>query len=287
MTRLVSFRHDGKDHFGCATDDGVVDLGARLDGQYRSLRHLIDADGLEDARRACVGADIDFSLNDVALLPPVLSPDKILCVGVNYQNRNAEYKDGSDLPKYPSLFMRTAGSLVGHDTPIIRPPESEQFDYEGEIVIVVGKPGRRIPANKAHDHIFGLTLMNEGSVRDWLRHGKFNVTQGKNFDRSGAVGPWIVPIDEAGPTDGLELVTTVNGEERQHGFTADLMFPFGRIIEYISTFTMLLPGDIIATGTPPGAGVRFDPPRYLVPGDTVEVYSPTIGRLSNIVEDEN
>ncbi len=286
MTRLVSFRHNDTNRFGCATDQGIVDLSTRLDGRYRSIRHMIEADGLEEVRRECAIAEADLSLEDVTFLPPVPAPEKILCVGVNYQNRNAEYKDGSSLPKYPSLFMRTPGSFVGHDAPIVRPPESDQFDYEGEIVIVIGKPGRRIPAKRADDHIFGLTLMNEGSVRDWLRHGKFNVTQGKNFDRSGSIGPWIVPRDEIGPTDELEIVTTVNGEGRQHGFTADLMFPFGRIVEYISTFTTLQPGDIIATGTPPGAGARFDPPRYLVPGDRVDVHSPAIGRLSNIVEDE-
>lgn len=218
--------------------------------------------------------------------PPFPRPGKILCVGVNYPERNAEYKDGSDAPKYPSLFVRFPNSFVGDGEPILRPPESTQFDYEGEIVIVVGKAGRRIPEARAREHIFGLTLMNEGSVRDWLRHGKFNVTQGKNFDRSGAIGPHIVSLDEAGPLDALEIVTRVNGEERQRGNTGTLMFPFARIVNYVSTFTTLEPGDLIATGTPPGAGARFDPPRWLVPGDVVEVSSPTIGTLRNVVQDE-
>ncbi len=218
--------------------------------------------------------------------PPFARPGKIICVGVNYPDRNAEYKDGSEAPKYPSLFVRFASSFVGHNQPIIRPPESVQYDYEGEIVLVIGKPGRRISETTALDYVFGITLMNEGSVRDWLRHGKFNVTQGKNFDRSGSIGPCIVTREAAGDLNNLELVTRVNGEERQRGNTGTLMFPFARIISYISTFTTLEPGDLIATGTPPGAGARFDPPKWLVPGDVVEVECPAIGILRNTVADE-
>ena len=218
--------------------------------------------------------------------PPFARHGKIICVGVNYPERNAEYKDGSDVPKYPSLFVRFPGSFVGHDQPIIRPPESTQFDYEGEIVLVIGKPGRRISEANALEHVFGVTLMNEGSVRDWLRHGKFNVTQGKNFDRSGSIGPCIVSRDAAGDLGNLDLVTRVNGDERQRGNTGTLMFPFSRIINYISTFTTLEPGDLIATGTPPGAGARFDPPKWLKPGDIVEIECPAIGILRNVVADE-
>jgi 2-keto-4-pentenoate hydratase/2-oxohepta-3-ene-1,7-dioic acid hydratase in catechol pathway len=223
----------------------------------------------------------------VEALPPCPLPlGKILCVGVNYPERNAEYKDGSDAPKYPSLFVRFPGSFVGHGQSILRPRESQQFDYEGEIVLVMGKRGRRITEADAHDHVFGLTLMNEGSVRDWLRHGKFNVTQGKNFDASGAIGPVIVTRDSVGALDQLTIETRVNGEVRQQGHTGTLMFPFARIISYISTFTTLEPGDIIATGTPPGAGARFDPPKWLVPGDRVEVSCSAIGTLSNTVADD-
>ena len=228
----------------------------------------------------------DGQASAVSLLPPLAKPGKIICVGVNYPERNAEYKDGSEAPKYPSLFVRFPGSLVGHGAPILRPPESVQFDYEGEIVIVVGKGGRRIAEKDAHQHIFGLTLMNEGSVRDWLRHGKFNVTQGKNFERSGSVGPWIVPMSPAIDLADLTIVTRVNGEERQRGNTGTLMFSFARIVSYISTFTSLEPGDLIATGTPPGAGARFDPPMWLKPGDVVDISCDGIGTLSNTVEDD-
>jgi 2-keto-4-pentenoate hydratase/2-oxohepta-3-ene-1,7-dioic acid hydratase in catechol pathway len=216
----------------------------------------------------------------------LLQPGKIICVGVNYPERNAEYKDGSDTPKYPSLFVRFPSSFVGHGQPLVRPLESTQFDYEGEIVIVVGKRGRRISEARARDHIFGLTLMNEGSVRDWIRHGKFNVTQGKNFERSGSIGPWIVPLTPSLNVNDLTVVTRVNDEERQRGNTGTLMFSFARILAYISTFTTLEPGDLIATGTPPGAGGRFDPPKWLKAGDVVEVSCDGIGTLSNTVVDE-
>jgi len=218
--------------------------------------------------------------------PPLALHGKIFCIGVNYGDRNAEYKDGSDQPKYPSVFMRTPGSLVGDGENILRPPESEQLDYEGEIVVVIGKRGRRIPRESAHAHIGGLTCGNEGSVRDWMRHGKFNVTQGKNFERSGAIGPILVTADEFKCFDDLRVTTRVNGEVRQDDTTANLIFPFDCLIAYISTFAELAPGDIIFTGTPTGAGARFDPPRYLRAGDVVEVEVGGIGVLRNTVADE-
>jgi len=217
---------------------------------------------------------------------PVALHGKIFCIGVNYGDRNAEYKDGSDQPKYPSVFMRTPGSLVGDGEKILRPPESEQLDYEGEIVLVIGKRGRRIPRESAHAHIGGLTCGNEGSVRDWMRHGKFNVTQGKNFERSGAIGPALVTADEFTRFDDLRVTTRVNGEVRQDDTTANLIFPFDYLISYISTFSELQPGDVIFTGTPVGAGARFDPPRYLRAGDVVEVEVGGVGVLRNTVADE-
>ena len=153
-------------------------------------------------------------------------------------------------------------------------------------MLVVGKPGRRIPRDRVWDHIAGLTLMNEGSVRDWLRHARFNVTQGKNFERSGSLGPWMVTTDELGGRDALHLTTTVNGEVRQDDTTANLLFPFDYLVSYLSTFMRLQPGDVIATGTPTGAGARFDPPRYLRAGDLVTVTVPEIGSLANAVRDE-
>jgi 5-carboxymethyl-2-hydroxymuconate isomerase len=253
---------------------------------FPTLRDLLPAHATEKAESISRTTPPDYSLDDIIFLPPIPNPEKIICVGVNYANRNAEYKDNSELPKYPSIFTRTPGSLVGHRSKIIRPLESSQLDYEGEIVIVIGAPGRRIPEGRARQHIAGLTIMNEGSVRDWLRHGKFNVTQGKNFEASGSIGPWIVTADEFSSFDNLQITTRVNGEIRQNDTTANLIFHFPYLLRYLSTFTLLKPGDIIATGTPTGAGVRFDPPRYLKPGDTVEVEVSGIGKLINVVADE-
>jgi len=283
--RLLSFRAQGRDRYGSVTDGGVVDLSARLP-QVPTLRALLERGTLDEAARIAARAGVDFATDEIEFLPPVPVPGKIFCIGVNYPERNEEYRDGSERPKYPSVFMRTPESLVGHGQTILRPPESEQLDYEGEIVLVIGKPGRRIAPEAALDHVAGLSLMNEGSVRDWLRHAKFNVTQGKNFERSGSSGPWIVTADELPPGRALQLTTRVNGELRQDDTTANLIFPFDRLISYLSTFAPLKPGDIIATGTPTGAGARFDPPKYLRAGDVVTVSAAGIGTLENRIEDE-
>jgi len=228
----------------------------------------------------------DYALSDIEYLPTIPNPEKIICIGVNYANRNAEYKDNSKDPDYPSVFMRTRESLVGHQQLILDPPESDQLDYEGEIVLIIGKEGRRISEEDAHLHVAGTTIMNEGSIRDYLRHSKFNVTQGKNFANSGALGPWLVSSDELDPFGELQVITRVNGEERQNDVTSNLMFGFRYLVSYLSTFYHLRPGDIIATGTPNGAGARFDPPRYLKPQDRIEVEVPGIGILHNSVARE-
>jgi 2-keto-4-pentenoate hydratase/2-oxohepta-3-ene-1,7-dioic acid hydratase in catechol pathway len=282
--RFASWIQDGRAVFGIArADDALVALPSDAG---RDTAYWLMPKGIAEASAISRQSTPTAKLSGIQLLPPIARPGKILCVGVNYPDRNAEYKDGSGAPPYPSLFVRFPGSLVGHGEPLIRPKVSEQFDYEGEIVIVIGTAGRRIPQAQAPAHIAGLTLMNEGSVRDWLRHGKFNVTQGKNFDRSGSVGPWITTLDDTGPLDNLEITTQVNGEERQRGNTGTLAFPFARIVEYVSTFATLEPGDMIATGTPTGAGARFDPPKWLRAGDVVEVSSPMLGTLRNVVTDE-
>jgi 2-keto-4-pentenoate hydratase/2-oxohepta-3-ene-1,7-dioic acid hydratase in catechol pathway len=205
---------------------------------------------------------------------------------VNYPDRNAEYKDGQDAPKYPSMFMRTPRSFVGHDTPLVRPRVSAQLDYEGEVVLVIGKAGRHIPESAALDYIAAVSLCNEGTIRDWVRHAKFNVTQGKNFDSTGSLGPWLAPYGNEAQIADIRLTTRVNGELRQDDRTSRLIFGFRYLINYISTFTTLMPGDVIVTGTPTGAGARFDPPRYLKPGDVIEVEAEGIGTLRNGVIDE-
>jgi 2-keto-4-pentenoate hydratase/2-oxohepta-3-ene-1,7-dioic acid hydratase in catechol pathway len=284
--RLVSYLVEGEPRYGAAVDGGVVDLTKRIGRDFSDVKALIAANALDDAREAVAGQKPDYALKDLDVIPPILAPEKLWCIGVNYAERNAEYKDNSDLPKYPSLFVRNASSVVGSGQPIEKPNLSEQLDYEGELVIVIGKGGRHISREQAWSHIFGMTLCNEGTVRDWLHHGKFNVTQGKNFDRSGSIGPWIVTSDECDPRGPHDIVTRVNGEVRQSDSTERLMFPFDFLIAYLSTFATLKPGDMIATGTPTGAGARFTPPRWLKPGDVVEVESAGIGILRNTVAEE-
>lgn len=281
--RFLSFSANTGPSWGVATDKGLIDLGARFGG---SLQQLLQDGGLVDMMERAAGLEPDVDPAAIRYLPPITTPEKIACIGVNYANRNSEYRDGSDDPEWPSLFMRTIDSFTGHGEPLWRPPESHQLDYEGEIVLVIGRTGHRIPQSEALDYIAGLTLMNEGTLRDWVRHAKFNVTQGKNFVHSGSIGPWLVSADEFDRYDDLALSTRVNGERRQHDTTANLMFPFAYLISYLSTFFILKPGDLISTGTPLGAGARFDPPRYLVPGDIVEIEVPGIGLLRNGVIDD-
>lgn len=283
--RFLTFNHAGKESWGVITDDGVIDLGNLIGG---SLLEVLQNDRLDAMKKLASGLEVDYKAEDVEYLPPISNPGKIACVGVNYANRNAEYKDGSEAPKFPSLFIRTPDSFTGHDLPLIRPPESHKLDYEGEIVIIIGKEGRRIAEEDAYDHIAGLTIMNEGTLRDWVRHAKFNVTQGKNFIHSGSIGPWMVTADEftSEQFENMRVTTTVNGEIRQDDTTASMMFPFKYIISYFSKFFHLKPGDVIATGTPNGAGARFEPPRYLAPGDVVEIEVEGIGTLVNGVKDE-
>lgn len=284
--KLASFESRGRSSVGAVVGDGLVDLRSLFGDEFSDVRTVLERGAIDRIAKAIPGTPPTHALGKVQLLPPVTNPDKIFCVGVNYRNRNAEYRDASDEPKYPSIFMRSIGSLVGHEASILRPPESQQLDYEGEIAIVIGKKGRRISEETAHRHIGGLTCMNEGTIRDWVRHGKFNVTQGKNFARSGAIGPWLATADEFEGFQDLRVSTRVNGEVRQDDTTASMLFPFTSLIHYISTFAELLPGDVIATGTPTGAGARFDPPRFLQPGDVVEVEVQGVGTLRNPVADE-
>ncbi|MGI9372052.1 MAG: fumarylacetoacetate hydrolase family protein [Hyphomicrobiales bacterium] len=280
--RLVTFKRNGHTLPGLALEDGVADLTSKMG--ISSIRELLADGRMDEVRR--IDMHIDYRWGDIELTIPIPDPQKIFCVGVNYMNRNEEYKDNSVAPKYPSLFMRSPMSFAGHEQSLVIPHESDQFDYEGEIVLVIGKQGRRISQDDAMDHVAGLTIMNEGSVRDWLRHGKFNVTQGKNFDCSGSIGPWIETNLAEINVEDMRIETHVNGELRQEDTTASMAFPFKRIIEYVSTFATLVPGDMIATGTPTGSGGRFDPPKWLKPGDIVDVTVEGVGKLRNSVVEE-
>jgi 2-keto-4-pentenoate hydratase/2-oxohepta-3-ene-1,7-dioic acid hydratase in catechol pathway len=261
--------------------EGVVDLMPRLKPRFTSVLDLLRDDGLATARATAQGVRPDFPLAELEFLPPVRAPEKILCIGINYANRNADYGD-QEVPKYPSMFFRTPGSLVGHQQPIVRPLESEQLDYEGEIALVIGRAGRRIAEAEALAHVAGVTLCNEGTIRDWLRHGKFNVTQGKNFDASGSIGPWIVTTDEIDLAKPLHIVVKVNGATTQDDTTLSLIKSFPALIAYVSTFMTLKPGDVIVTGTPVKLGPRGEPV-WLKPGDVVEIAVPEIGVLRNTV----
>jgi 2-keto-4-pentenoate hydratase/2-oxohepta-3-ene-1,7-dioic acid hydratase in catechol pathway len=282
--KIATFTAGDRTSYGVVVGEGIVELAGRL--PHKTLLDLLRAGALDDARKAA-NAKPDIALKDVTLLPPVVGPEKILCIGVNYANRNAEYKDGSEQPKYASMFFRTPGSFVGHGQSLVRPKVSPQLDYEGEICLVIGREGKHIAKERAMEHVAGYTLCNEGTIRDWVRHAKFNVTQGKNFDASGSLGPYFVSADEIDPAKPLHLTTKVNGETRQDDTTANLIFTFADLLAYITIFTTLKPGDIIVTGTPVGAGARFDPPRWLKPGDEVEILVPEIGTLRNRVVDES
>jgi 2-keto-4-pentenoate hydratase/2-oxohepta-3-ene-1,7-dioic acid hydratase in catechol pathway len=284
--RIATFTINGAMRYGAVVEGGIADLSASFGQQYPTLREVIAAGALTQLAEHALRRAPDHALDTITWLPPIPSPEKIICIGVNYPDRNAEYKDGQDAPKYPSMFMRTPRSFGGHGTPLVRPRVSAQLDYEGELVLVIGKSGRHIPESTALDHIAAITLCNEGTVRDWVRHAKFNVTQGKNFDATGSLGPWLVPYSDESQISNIRLSTRVNGETRQDDRTGRLIFGFRYLINYISTFTTLVPGDVIVTGTPTGAGARFDPPRYLKPGDIIEVEAENIGVLRNGVIDE-
>jgi 2-keto-4-pentenoate hydratase/2-oxohepta-3-ene-1,7-dioic acid hydratase in catechol pathway len=281
--KFATYTSSGETFYGAVTDDGMIALNDATP-QWPTLFDAVAAGGLPVLADAAAGRSVSHTEFDYEMVLP--NARRIVCVGVNFPDRNAEYKDGSEQPKYMSLFPRFASGFTGHDRPLIRPPESPQLDYEGEVAIVIGKGGRRIAQADAYDHIAALTLCNEGTIRDWVRHAKFNVTQGKNWDRSGAIGPWLVPFTKAAQLDDARIITRVNGEVRQDDVLSRMMHPIRREIEYISTFMALEPGDIIVTGTPTGSGARLDPPQFLKPGDVVEVEVNGIGTLRNTVADE-
>lgn len=283
--RLATYSAGDKLFWGIAEAGGMIALSPEFP-QWPTLRDVISAEAISQLATAAQGRAITHAEGSFTWATPVPDPEKIICVGVNYPDRNEEYKDGQAAPSNPSLFIRFPRSFVGHEQSLIRPRESVQLDYEGEIVIVIGRAGRRIPEAQALDHIAALSLCNEGTIRDWVRHAKFNVTQGKNFERSGAIGPWLVPFLHESQIADIELQTRVNGEVRQRDRTSRMIFSFRRIISYVSTFTTLVPGDVIVTGTPTGAGARFDPPVWLKPGDVIEVEAEGIGILRNAVVDE-
>ena len=277
--RLLSFSADGKDLFGAVSGDGVVTLNAKVGRP--SLAAALAADGVEALRRAAHGATPDRKLADIKFLPVIPQPNKILCAGVNYRAHAAEVS--RELPKQPSMFIRFTDTLVGHGGAMIRPKLSDNFDYEGELALVIGKAGRHIPAERALDHIAGYTIFVDGSVRDYQ---KFSVTSGKNWPGTGPLGPWLVTTDEIPDPGRLTLTTRLNGVQVQHSGTDKLIYSIPQIVSFCSDFTALSPGDIIATGTPEGVGHGRKPPLWMKPGDTLEVEITGIGALRATIVDE-
>lgn len=277
--KLISFVQAGRNAWGVVRDPDVVVLTQ----VWPDMTAALEA-GVEQIARAAQSQDAPrLPLAGLRWLPPVPEPRKILCVGLNYGRHVAEA--GRELPRHPSLFPRFADSFVGHREPVWKPGLSDKLDYEAELAIVIGLGGRHIAARDAMAHVAGYTCMAENSVRDYQKHSA-QVTPGKNFERSGAIGPWLVTADDAGDPARLEVISRVNGEVMQHGQVADLIFPIPELIAYISAFTPLSPGDVIATGTPEGVGSSRKPPRFLSPGDTLEVEIPGIGTLVNTVAAE-
>jgi 2-keto-4-pentenoate hydratase/2-oxohepta-3-ene-1,7-dioic acid hydratase in catechol pathway len=277
--KLASFQHRGRAGFGIVEDAAVIDVSAQFPGlTLRGLLH--DPDRLLAAKPR--GERVPIS--EIEWLPPIVDPGRIFCVGRNFKRAMASL--GLECPEYPILFARFASSQVGHRQAIVRPTVSRQFDYEGELCVVVGRAGRHIPEAKTLDHVVGYTCYNDGSVRDYQRHTSQD-TPGKNFWRSGAVGPWIVTSDEIPDPSQLSLKTTLNGETVQSDDLDDLLFTVPSVLAYLSRIAPLEPGDLIALGTPLGSGINRQPQRWLEAGDEVSVTIDRIGTLTNRVVDED
>jgi 2-keto-4-pentenoate hydratase/2-oxohepta-3-ene-1,7-dioic acid hydratase in catechol pathway len=277
--KLLSFTASGRDLFGAVSGDGVVTLNDKV-GQPH-LAAALGAGGLEALRQAAQGAKADHKLADIKFRPVIPQPNKILCAGVNYRAHAAEVS--RELPKQPSMFIRFTDTLVGHGGDMIRPKLSDNFDYEGELALVIGKAGRHIPPERALDHVAGYTIFVDGSVRDYQ---KFSVTSGKNWPGTGPLGPWLVTTDEIPDPSTLVLTTRLNGRQVQHSGTDKLIYSIPQIISFCSDFTALSAGDIIATGTPEGVGHGRKPPLWMKSGDTLEVEITGIGILRAEIVDE-
>jgi 2-keto-4-pentenoate hydratase/2-oxohepta-3-ene-1,7-dioic acid hydratase in catechol pathway len=283
---LASYNIRGRSSFGVVAGDGMVDLRPRLAPRLTSVLDILRADALAEIQSMVAGVRPDFSLTEIEMLPPVPGGEKILCIGVNYAKRDTELEaaGGNAEAKYPSMFFKPPNCFVAHNAPILRPPESEQLEYEGEIALVIGKTGRRIPKERALEWVAGITLCNEGTIRDWNRHGRFNVTQGKAWDSTGSMGPWVTTgVDLSKP---LHITCKINGEVTQDDTTDSMIFKIPDILSYVSTFMTLKPGDIICTGTPIKLNQTDGERKWLKAGDAFEMTVPEVGTLKNVVQDE-
>lgn len=281
--KLASFEHNGRQSYGIVESGKVQDLGPSLGGRYPDLHAVIRADALSALAEAVDAGGLDeLALETVQLLPPIAKPDKIICVGLNYESHRKE--TGRPVVEFPTLFTRFANTQIGHGAPILAPRESTSVDYEGELAVIIGKTGRHIPESGAMAHVAGYACYNDVSIRDWQRHTS-QFTPGKNFAATGPFGPWMVTADEIPDPSALTLETRLNGERMQHATTDLLIFSIPVLINYISTFTRLEPGDVIVSGTPGGVGFKRDPQVFMKNGDHVEIEISGIGVLANPVID--
>jgi len=277
--KLLSFVADGKELYGAVRGDGVVTLNDIVGRP--TLRTALASGAMATMRKAAAEREPDHKLDAIKFLPVIPNPRKILCAGVNYRAHAAEV--GRELPKQPSMFIRFTDTLVGHDGDMIRPKISDNFDFEGELAVVIGKRGRHIAAERALDHVAGYTCFVDGSVRDYQ---KFSVTSGKNFPGTGPLGPWLVTTDDIPDPSRLTLTTRLNGQQVQRATTDQLIYAIPQIVAFCSDFTALSPGDVIATGTPEGVGHGRKPPLWMKPGDALEVEISGIGTLRARIVDE-
>jgi 2-keto-4-pentenoate hydratase/2-oxohepta-3-ene-1,7-dioic acid hydratase in catechol pathway len=277
--KLLSYVVNGHEQFGVVVGDGVVTMNGQLG--CASLREALAKGLIGKIKDAAAGAKPDHALRDVKYLPVIPNPELIVCAGINYRSHASE--TGREIPKQPSMFIRRPNTLIGHEGELIRPSVSQNFDFEGELAVVIGRGGRYIKAEQALEHVAGYTCFVDGSVRDYQ---KFSVTSGKNFPGTGPLGPWMVTTDELADPTKLTLMTRLNGKEMQRSGTDLLIYSIPQIIAFCSEFTALAPGDVIATGTPEGVGHRRNPPVWMTPGDVLEVEISGIGTLRSRVVDE-
>ena len=279
--KLVSFvAGDGRLGYGAIKHRSVVDLSRRFGERAPTLRTLLAVGALAEAERIARDSAPDFQLDGLELAPVIPDPDKIICIGLNYRDHVAE--TGKAVTEKPALFARFASSQVGHLQPLVKPAISDEFDYEGELAVVMGKGGRHIPGERALEHVAGYSCYNDGSVRDWQRHTS-QYLAGKTFAGTGGFGPWLVTANEIPDPSRLTLETRLNGEVVQHTTTDLMITPIPEQIAYISTILPLLPGDVIVSGTPGGVGVKRRPPLFMRPGDVAEVEISGVGVLRNPV----
>ncbi len=277
--KIATYRQGGRTSYGVVAQDGIVDLGRRIGDRYPGLLKLLEAGALDEARKAAEGQKADFPESAIEYLPVIPDRINIFCTGLNYSGHILE--TGREAPKFPRLFMKLDESLVGHNVPMIRPQASSDYDFEGELMVVMGKEARHVSESDALAHVAGYTLFNDGSLRDFQSR---TTDQGKNFYHSSSVGPYMMTLDEVPPDREMQLVSRLNGKVEQETCIADMIFPVPKLVAYFSMITRLRPGDMIATGT--CGRVAYSDKQWMKAGDTIEIEITGLGKLVNPIVDE-